>query len=599
MNLQKKIISKEKTVILDKFFVFTLLFSFFILSYLLTPYWMLPSPVHQKILLFILTICSGFLWSLWGSNHVKIRLEKQSFFLLIILAVFMGLINIKPLMSPIPWKGDEDFHIFTVRLLIPLIKNRFPLFILLLLFIYSGWRKSKWSLAVGAVLLISIVLYNYLYEFYYPSILRYPYISRYFQALFPLILQPFGGDYYEFSYRPIPFISAIVLAWISASAAVLHPRLRLLTGISLATMPLLYYYSSILYLELPVTVLMLIVCLDMDTLLHEKFPEISRSPSWYALIFIGFIKETAVIFLFVFIVFRLINQILLSLKEHHKIFWSSFFKDEAVIAYNISLPIIIYLSYRIFYSNYRKLSPDLSGIFTLQAYTVYLRSFAEQFALFAALFLGGCIIYFYEKKYIHACFLIGAVLSTMIFHIVDNIVYSGYSRFNLFIMPMILAGAVKCIDYLVKTKINVPLILVGVIVTNFFLSPVYSDGTKKPLWGNYLCDTSEHYYPYPEVLLWLKKEHPSAIILFSGLEYPYYLDFYFNKMKWFPEHYRIDLKNEAVIRKMSEQACGRENLANVSREADADVYLKKLKCLALKKVFVNQAHRLSVYVPEH
>ncbi len=596
-NLKNGFFTEGKTAIFDKYFVFVFLFSVFILAYVFTPYWMLPTTDYKKSALLIFSICTGVLWSFWGSNQPEIHVKNCSYTALILLTVFIGIINLKTMTSAIPWKGDEDFHIFTVQLLIPIIRKRFPLLVLLLLFIYSGWRKSKWAVVIGCILLSSIILFNWFSDFYYPPILRYPYISRYFQVVLPLIFQPFGGDYYEFSYRIIPFVSSVAISWLVVNATALNTLSKLLIGLSVATIPVGYYYSSILYLEMPAAVLMLIVCLDIDKLLNDNFDIIGRNLSWYALIIIGFIKETAIIFIFVFIACRLINQIILFFRNNKRTDLNSILKNEIKIVYTVALPLIFYMYYRMAYSGYRSFSPDFSNLFTLEAYTAYARSFAEQFSLFTVLFIGGCIVYIYEKKYGYVSFLIFSILATMSFHIVDNIVYAGYSRFSLFLMPQILAGAVNCINYLIKLeKIRILFIVLPLLTVNLLLSPVNYDGTKKPFWGNYLCDTSEHYYPYPDVLNWLKKKHYSDIIIFSGMDYPYYLKFYFNKINWFPEYCKIDAKELAAFQKISEQASAEKKFVVVFHESgNNSSFLKEQDMFLFEKRFVNQAHAISVY----
>jgi hypothetical protein len=70
------------------------------------------------------------------------------------------------------------------------------------------------------------------------------------------------------------------------------------------SIPLVFYYSSIFYLELPAVCLMFVVCLRIDHLLHSDFNEIRNDPAWYALLLLGFIKETTLPFLIVFVIFR-------------------------------------------------------------------------------------------------------------------------------------------------------------------------------------------------------------------------------------------------------------------------------------------------------
>jgi hypothetical protein len=79
-----------------------------------------------------------------------------------------------------------------------------------------------------------------------------------------------------------------------------------------------------------------------------------------------------------------------------------------------------------------------------------------------------------------------------------------------------------------------------ILAGNLLISPINSDGTKKPFWGNYNTDTSEHYYPYEETLKWIKDSDIHGSLLFTGLYYPYYFGFYFNKLNWYPVYKVIE-----------------------------------------------------------
>jgi hypothetical protein len=133
------------------------------------------------------------------------------------------------------------------------------------------------------------------------------------------------------------------------------------------------------------------------------------------------------------------------------------------------------------------------------------------------------------------------------------------------------------------------------------MSPINWDGTKKPLWGVYMADTAEHYYPYREALEWLKTNHEDDRILFSGMYYPYIsFAFYFGKLDWKPDH-------EIVLTEKTEDY--RALLSDALTKADADNFDVVLYQVAgdqipqiadshhfvQEKVFKNDAHTLVVY----
>ena len=177
-------------------------------------------------------------------------------------------------------------------------------------------------------------------------------------------------------------------------------------------------------------------------------------------------------------------------------------------------------------------------MFNPVGWTAFLSSLWEQFGIFCITALAGLIVLIVKKKYIRFLFYAGIWVSIPIFHIVDVLELAGYSRFNLFLVPVILLSTFEFFSlFATKRKLFVLVpAAAALLAANFFLCPINIDGTKKPFWGNSLIDTSEHYYPYPQALAWIKENHNQEKILFYNLTYYYYLDFYFNKLRWNPEY---------------------------------------------------------------
>jgi hypothetical protein len=200
------------------------------------------------------------------------------------------------------------------------------------------------------------------------------------------------------------------------------------------------------------------------------------------------------------------------------------------------LPLMFYLILRGTLTDVRGFSPNTSNLFNISIYPVLYRSFTEQFGVFILFFIAGCILLILNKEYFVVFFYILTFLFIPLFHVVDNIAYTGYSRFNLFILPVVLAGASIALKKLMESnKFLCVLIACAVITINLWSSPVYPDGSKQPLWGNYFVDESEHYYPYQETLTWLKRTYPDSHILFASGNYSYSYEFYFNQLNWHPD----------------------------------------------------------------
>jgi hypothetical protein len=112
-------------------------------------------------------------------------------------------------------------------------------------------------------------------------------------------------------------------------------------------------------------------------------------------------------------------------------------------------------------------------------------------------------------------------------HVMDLSAYVGYSRYMLLFAPMIICGAHGMIRLgAVKVPRLTTAALLLVLASNFFLCPIRRDGARKCKWGNYRCDTSEHYYPYRAALTCLQERYPDDRILLAGMYYPYYHQYY-------------------------------------------------------------------------
>lgn len=584
-------------------FVISLLFFVFALSYFVTPYWMINRSPGGMVLLAGLTIAFGLLWSFAASGPFKINIGRKDLPALAFLFGIACIFNARPLFSDIPWCGDEDYHIFVVlKFLNNAAGPAIPSIVIFVLFLYAGWRKSKWALPLGVFALVAAVIGNLFYPIDFHSILRYPFFSRFFQALAPGLASPFVGMYHEVLYRIVPLLSAILIAWVCHRT---NPssdwRIKLAFGVSAALMPVVWYYSSVLYLEMPIVFLMLVAFCGIRELLNDDWKKMRTNPGWYALITTGFVKETALLVLFPFVACRLLIRFVRARKAKTGI-GRRFLSDELKIVFCALLPVIVYVAYRAHFNVSRTFSPGVAHLLNPDPYFAVIRAWVEQFGGFSPLFIAGSVLAAYRKKFELLFFSWAMILAVTVFMILDNPEYSGYSRFNLFVVPPILIVSTECFSFFRK-KIVLALILVCLIASDIALSPIHPDGAKKPLWGNYLCDTSEHYYPYEKTLKWLEKNHGEKRHFFTGMNYPYSigLKFYFYKLEWFPDHIlrKTDPNKSADIgfADMFEQA--------VLENCDVIVYhvpkytavrLAPADGWAMAKTFENSAHRIVVYL---
>ena len=269
----------------------------------------------------------------------------------------------------------------------------------------------------------------------------------------------------------------MLLAWyFQRSLALKEGVPAVLLGLAVGVIPVVYYYSSILYLEMPAVFLMTVVCLRAGDLLKKDFGELKKDPGWYALILTGFIKETTLPFLLCFLVVRSVLYLWNRARSDPKTAqgegttaakgkstWYSLLGELSV--YFVTLvPILYYLIFRSISEDTRAYTFTVSNLLNASIYPVIGRAFFEQFGIFLLLFLGGCFLLGREKKFGMLGFYLAVILGYTIFHTIDQDEYIGYSRFNLFILPAILAGSATLVRAALRGK--------GPQLTDWFWQPL-------------------------------------------------------------------------------------------------------------------------------
>ncbi|MCB0208386.1 MAG: hypothetical protein KDJ52_03625 [Anaerolineae bacterium] len=586
---------------LHRHLVFALLFAIFVVAYVLSPYWLISTKLWEQALFLIGSVLLGLTWAYLASNSIVIYFQPVHYLSLGILWAVIIILNYRALLAVIPWRGDEDYHINVVLNVWGLMKfHGLVTAVLLLLFLYEGWRKSKQILfsAVFLVGMVALLVWNNQSNFDW--VLRYPHATRWLNVMPLYVIVPLFGPFEEATYRIVPFLSVILLAWFCQRELRLAGwPLGLLFGLAVATTPVIWYYSSTLYMEMPALVLMTVVCFRIKSIIRGDLSTISTQPAWYALILVGFIKETTLPFLMSFVLLRGLVQFWPPTKEKLR---AARLIDESKVAFCTLFPLFLYLFYRNYFGVWREFSPDFSNLLNPALYQIILRSFGEQFSPLLIFFIIGIVVLLIKQEYTVLLFLGGTFVADALFHLIDEVGYVGYSRFNLFLIPAIIVGSYYLLQTLSQKRFALAAILAGaVIAINMVLTPLNWDGTKKPLWGSYLSDIAEHYYPYEDAVRWLKENHNSDTIKFTGMYYPYFFDFYFAKFDWKP-NYEVDMididSNEADTLNVSLAAAEAEDVDVVVYHVLGNTLpaISKMHTYIPQKVFRNQAQTLVVFV---
>ncbi len=584
--------------------------SFFLLAYVITPYWSLVHPAPQAAAVLIAELAIGGIWCYFCAGSMKLSVRSMPWIQAGIVLAGMLLLNLRTLTSVIPWRGDESWYISQTQTLTERIAPEFILAaaILFSFVVFSVTRKSPWLTFIGILASIATVVlffqrdpFQNLDSIY---LLGHPFVSFWLYAIVPMAAKLLWDPNHEFLYRIIPLLSATAIVWIFIRNL---PRaglaVRLLWGLAIATIPVLIYYSSILYLELPAVVLMVLVCLHAENLLTNDLSTLKEDPAWYALLLLGFIKETVFVFLLCFLACRVFFSWCKQTSGSNKTpkdGFSRFLIQELLIAFCVLLPYFLYMIFRVLLLDGRTFNARFSNLLDPLVYKIIALSFIEQFGGFLFLFLGGMLMLIRKKHYPTATFTLLLFFLVPLFFSTDTKAYTGYSRFNLFVFPSIFIGSFSLISQISKwgRAASGALALVAIAV-NLAITPINLDGSKVPYWGNALSDTSEHYYPYDQAFLWIK-ENTEGRFLMSGMYYRYLPNFYFAKFKWIRGY---------EIRLTPPSGDETKSLADTLSAAEQEgfklvLFQNRWKNLlkvdgntgfCLLKVFANQAHELELF----
>jgi hypothetical protein len=531
---------------------FALLFLIYNIAFVLSPYWLLPPKAWQRAVLLTFIAAAGTAWAWLSSGPAGFAVREPLGLLLVGIPVVA--LNTRALVAGIPWFGDEGFHIgSTIALVNPLIEQ--PLIPVGLAVIAAGFvwatRRLKFfgirvalicaGLIAAEIVIVAglrlVAVHSLPYErlggrtsilpdrsFADYSILRYPYFVRWCSALPVVLLSPFmdvtpplAGYFTEAAYRLVPLLSAVSIAWAVWRRMSGQPVVRWLLALAVGTTPLLVYYSSTLYLELPAALLMTVVLFDAERLLTGSPEELRVRPSWYALILIGFVKETTVPFLLAFLLCRLAGRargLRMELSSGRTLL------AEAMVVFGVLFPLAAYLFFRELWAETRAYVAVPVHLRDPRYYTVLLHSYAQQFGPLGLLAAGGLIVLLARRRFLVLLFLATAFFGDAAFHFLDQVQLIGYSRFNLFILPVVVVAATYAIQAVPHRFWPASALLATcVICANLWLSPLYADGTKVTNWGDYGFDQAGHYYPYREAVRWLARYHAQNRILVTGLDY--------------------------------------------------------------------------------
>jgi hypothetical protein len=515
-------------------------YAVFLAAYVSAPYWVFPDTLWLRLLVLAALLVLGWWWAALPARALCLRIPAAHWGLPVVV-LLVAAFHAWPAGAGIAWKGDEDYHMMQMAYL---CENMPPV-----------WMVTLWGLAMlvtsGAVLtpvrhaswMATVAVLGGLgYPHLLGSLARYPYLLRWVEAAPVQLLHPFPTLFYDEAI----IRSASVFCSAGLAAAVylsMRPqRMRgALVAVAALTIPILQFYGSLVCLETPVLTLLGIAALRASALMQDDAKRVRGDLGWLALVLAGFTKETLLPVLAAFVA----GRVWVCLRKGRR--WREGWTGELRLVVALCLPIAIYLIFRTSEAVFRGHPGLWHQWFHPAVWSVLFGSLWEQLGCLGLLAVAGTVAL--RREYANVLvWLWGWVAAVALFTMGDVAEYVGYSRYNLFLVPPLLAIVVLWLARLRSAHWLVVLWMVG----NLILSPLLSSGARRASWGTPVAQVGERFYPYPEALDWLNTNRGGDRILFAGFDYPYYLEFYFAQMQWRPD-YLTDLE-AATLEEAGEKA---------------------------------------------
>ncbi len=546
-----------------------LLGSLFALAYILSPYWFFVSTLKNSIIVqtlgpqatmviaaFGLSVI-GAVWAYLSAGDIPLSSSSsnngKSLWRRIVPVTMLALIvlvcNYPALQNNVPVLGDESYHITRVRFLHSFLWKFFgntntetiiAISFVIIAGIFLWLKRFRTQIIFLAACVTAFGVYFVITVSGTPGVasrmdmLRYPLVSCWFQNLWPIWS---GNACDERMFRIIPLVSAFGIcwfAWWSIRKQNIPPIIAFVSSLAFVLTPNIYYYSTILYLEMPAVTLLLLALYFIEPILTEEFKSARCSPGWYALMAAGFIKETLLPIIIGIIVLRVVVRAEIIYKT--KSLNIKTILDEITAAFCIGAPLGVYLLLLSVFGKARDYAFSYSNLTNPDLYIVAAKALWKQFGVMLPLAIGGLMVSLLRRRFIFIFSTAALFLIHFFFHFLDSADLVGLARFNLFFFSILAMPAIIFLGWLGgKSRLTLMAAAALYLITNVVLSPVAITGEKNPAWSSQLNKaTTDYYFPLEDVVKWLQANRPKIPIGIGGAYGDSNILWYFNKMMYHP-----------------------------------------------------------------
>ncbi|MCE9613217.1 MAG: hypothetical protein K8T26_03020 [Lentisphaerae bacterium] len=521
-------------------------YAVFLFAYVCAPYWILPHTFVAQLASLATLMLGGWWWTGLAAGDLPVRAPARAS-LMAGTALLAAAFHVVPAGAGVPWLGDEDYHLAQIAYL---CENMPPVWMVvavgMLLFI-RGQAVGACSRRRAAVLCaVAAMLCGAGYPHLHGALARYPYLLRWLEAAPAQLLFPLPTLFFREAVVRASSVAcmmglgaAVWLAWAR------RPAPAVFAAVAATTIPALQYFGSQAYLEVPALALLVVAALRAEALMDADAGVVRRDYGWIALVLAAFAKETMLPVMAAYVGCRFwrcawacrADRVARRLPAPTVDIPSPFLRllREARLAATLVIPLAVYLAFRSTQDIFRG-HPGLWGhVLEVDLWAILAGSLWEQVGVVAVIGVVGSLAL--RRRATWGLFwLWGWLAAVVVFNMGDIAMYVGYSRYNLMLVPPLLAAGLWWLAG--ASALTRGLWLTAWLAANLALSPLHADGTRRLYWGTPQADVGERYYPFRDVLQRLKAESPNARLLFAGSTYAYYLNFYFAQLDWHPA-YRV------------------------------------------------------------
>jgi hypothetical protein len=521
-------------------------------AHVVSPYWLLAPSWPARIGALILVAIWTVLWSGLAATDVRWQPKPLPPWSAVAVAAALTALCAPALGAPLEFRGDEDLHLARALGALEALRKLADPHRALAAFLVSGlvvalllWpRRARPGvlvcLAAAPVALAAAAAAGAPSAAMLVKLGRYPALSAWVHTLAafsPLQWLPgFGRFVYdEALYRIVPLSTALMLGGWLLRVLKGTPFQRTLGAVTLATTPVVLYYATALYLELPAVVLITTGLYGLDVAARRAFREEEDTTGSALALSLGLLLKESAVPLGIAAVAVCGFWALRGRRPAAARFFAW-----ARLAVVILGPILLYLAWRFSPLLQGERTPTLtwSPLANVELYRRLAGALVPVMGPFLVLAVVGVAAAVRRRPRAAALWVttLGAMLLVLAGDSVRAVrggplpAFWGYSRFLLLTFPPLCCLAIEACRWLAATaRARLTATLLIVLAGHLFLRPFGWDGSRPARWGDAVAETSGERYPYDDLYRWLAERRERGELWIVGRDYAYRDDFYLKK----------------------------------------------------------------------